>query len=60
MDSGGVMTRTLPIIVVIGIIIIIIILVVLWPFINPDIVLSKLDPIPKPVGRRRKSLAPEI
>ena len=44
MDSGGVMTRTLPIIVVIGIIIII--LVVLWPFINPDIVLSKLDPIP--------------
>lgn len=58
MDSGGVMTRTLPIIVVIGIIIII--LVVLWPFINPDIVLSKLDPIPKPVGRRRKSLAPEI
>jgi hypothetical protein len=59
MDSGGVMTRTLPIIVVIGIIIIII-LVVLWPFINPDIVLSKLDPIPKPVGRRRKSLAPGI
>ena len=58
MDSGGVMTRTLPIIVVIGIIIII--LVVLWPFINPDIVLSKLDPIPKPAGRRRKSLAPEI
>ena len=50
MDSGGVMTRTLPIIVVIGIIIIIV-LVVLWPFINPDIVLSKLDPIPKPAGR---------
>ena len=58
MDSGGVMTRTLPIIVVIGIIIII--LVVLWPFINPDIVLSKLDPISKPAGRRRKSLASEI